>query len=181
MRYAPALMALAALLGVAGCQSNLDMRNLNRHGAYAQTVWETEGFAFESDTRLVVLDFHEPPLGHIVDSDTYIAYISIPLHPEDGLQFNNPSFGVGWSDVGMSFAGIFDPTPDPLPYGRRVKVAPNDLLDYEGSGVGPYLTPVDPRYQAYAEALRESMYNLEMAGAPAPESPLPPAQEADDD
>jgi hypothetical protein len=186
MRYAHALLALAALLGVAGCQSDLEMRNLNRNGAYAASVWETEGFSFESDTRMVILDFQQPPIGHIVDSDTYIGYISIPLHPKRGLLFTNPSFGVGWSDVGMSVGGIFDPTPDKLPHGRRVKIVTPEPEDDDimnatiRARTALHEMEVDPRYLEYAQSLRESLYRLELAGRESP-PPLRPTEEADDD
>ncbi len=179
MRYVHAGLLSVALLGVAGCQTDMQIRNLNRNGAYAENMWRTEGFSFEYDTRQVVLNFDRPPVEDVVDSDTYIAYISIPLHPIHGLQFNNPSFGVGWSDVSMSFSGIFDPTPDKIPYGQRVKVVPDDIFENTGeieeitSGRGEW-TAVDPRYQAYAETLRESLYNLDFAGtsAAAPSKPI---------
>lgn len=168
MRCARALLLAAALLGVAGCQTDMEMRHLNRTGAYAASVWDTEGLAWESDTRRVTLDFERPPVGHIVDSDTYIAYISVPVHPKRGLIFTDPSFGVGWSDVAMSVGGIFELTPGKLPYDKRVKVVPDDIIiDMEkySNGIGDNWSPVDPRYEAYAKLLREHLYRIDFAGA----------------
>lgn len=171
MRYVQAGLLSVALLGVAGCQTDMQIRNLNKNGAYAENMWRTEGFSFESDTRQVILNFDRPPVEDVVDSDTYIAYISIPLHPIHGLQFNNPSFGVGWSDVSMSFSGIFDPTPEKIPYGQRVRVVPDDIFENTGeieeitTGEGRDWSMVDPRYQAYAAALRDHLYQIDFAGA----------------
>lgn len=186
MRCVRAVLALVALLGVAACRSDLDMRSINRDGAYSASVWETEGFALESDTRRVMLEFERPPVGHVVDSDTYIGYISVPVHPKRGFVFTEPSFGVGWSDVAMSFGGIFDPFPKPLPNGKAVAVAPDDsFVDSEFSREIKAWPAVDPRYLEYAESLRESLYNFERVDlTPVPEPNDAPEQrfvQADDD
>lgn len=165
MRCVRAMSALVALLGLAACQSDLEMRSIDRRGAYSASVWDTEGFAFESDTRRVMLEFERPPVGHIVDSDTYIGYISVPVHPKRGLIFTEPSFGVGWSDVAMSFGGIFDPFPKPLPSANAI--LPLDEFDEDDElsrGIGQSWPVVDPRYQAYAELLREHLYRIDLGG-----------------
>ncbi len=167
MRYARAVLTFVALLGVSACQSDLEMRSIDRRGGYSASVWNTEGFAFESDTRRVMLEFQRPPVGHVVDSDTYIGYISVPVHPRRGLVFTDPSFGVGWSDVAMSFGGIFDPFPKPLQNGQVVAVMPLEEFredDELSSGIGKSWPVVDPRYQAYADLLRDHVYRIDLDG-----------------
>jgi len=158
---------LCALLCAAGCQTTEGgLRAVDENNAYAASLWQAEGFVIKGDTRRVSLDFQPPPLRKDMDSDTYFMYLSLPLHPLNGIEFHNPSVGVGWSDMAMQFTNVFTPFPasEPNPYRRTLKrgeIVFEEPVDWQSPPTSSHeleLGPVDVRHAAYAAALRDEMY-----------------------
>ncbi len=173
MRQARTLLA-AALLCAAGCQSDLALRPVDERIAYARSLRDADGVVIVSDTRHVVLDFESPPVDDDIEGDMVFAYLSIPLHPVQGFQWNNPSIGGGWSNMAMSFTGVFQP----LEFLRSAHgweyFTGNDsltkwLADHPQLPMSaPRLDvePVDPRFAEYAAAAWDDVYQR---GAPVAE------------
>jgi hypothetical protein len=181
-RRTPRLLAcsipLMAALVSAGCQhgvTNLDQT------AYSRQIRDADGLLLESDRRFIVMQFTNTNMGGVIDSDSAVAYVSLPIDPDRGLDFRDPGLAVGWSSVSVVFSDLFAPKS-----GERGKLLPRDwqVPDYwepdrqlllEASlernaihdrrgvrevGVGEQLEILD-----YASLIRESLYQVEFAGA----------------
>ena len=149
---------IAALLCAAGCQSDVDLRPADKQHVYGAA---SDDLLLLSDTRRVTIDFRTPPVNKDIDSDTVFVYLSLPLHPINGPEFNNISLGGGWQDAAMSFNGLFQPFPKHLAYWDPKGLDPNaSLVEWpEGTGLhrpaepSPDMNKVDERYAEYAAAL----------------------------
>lgn len=170
MRQTRAVLA-AALVCAAGCQHDLALRPGNDRNGYVSDIGDADRFIIVSDTRRVSLQFLPPPVGEYISSDTVFFYLSIPLHPLRGIEFDNPGLGLGWSNRAMAFTRVFDPAPGYSPaYAWPAESAEGAVTDWSplrartsADPAGLESTSVDPRYADYAAVLREDVYRSNSA------------------
>jgi hypothetical protein len=188
MRQARTALA-AVLLCAAGCQSDIALRRVDPDRSARES---DKDLIIMSDTRRVTLDFTTPPVNDSIDDDMIFAYLSLPLHPLNGVEFNRFSVGAGWQNTAMSFSGLVDPS-DIIPAIQAWRhFDPNaSLLDVPGANPpyvmrepSPDMNEVDPRYPEYSAALMDAALRHGETGgdvmAEAPKAPVPTAAAEDD-
>ncbi len=166
MRQIRAVLAAAMMLCAAGCQHDLALRAVDSNDTYVTTIRDVEALVIESDTRRVSLEFSPPPVDDAIDSDMVFAYLSLPLHPVRGIEFDNPGFGVGWSNTAMTFARVIEPFSRKQSVGawdgdffaEMLVDVPAELPKRRAATSTQEAGPVDPRFVEYAAALRELVY-----------------------
>jgi len=102
------IVAVVSLLSTA-CQTtptNLDNTGYNRQ------LRDVDGYLFESDRRFITMQFTHSDLRGIVDSDSVVAYMSVPWRAHDGLKFGDPGVAFGWSSVAVVFSDMFSKKGD---------------------------------------------------------------------
>lgn len=107
-------------LALSGCQSGVGVANLDRI-SYAPQLYDARGLLFETDRRYVVMQFTQSPMDGVVDSDSYIGYVSLPVRDGWRLDFDDPGLAVGWSNLAIVFSDMFD----------RKSVSPYERLPYD--------------------------------------------------
>ncbi len=105
-RVAIAGSAVLALCAVsAGCQSG--NKSLAGVGFEQRSAKEPQ-VLFESDRRDIIMHFTESRMNGLVDDDSFVAYMSVPLDPVSGPQFDEPGFAVGWGNSAVALSRLFD-------------------------------------------------------------------------
>jgi len=191
MRQTRAVLAVA-LVCAAGCQHDPALRAADTDGAYRSYARERDRLRIVSDTLRVSLESTSASLNQDIENDMVFVYLSLPLHPIRGIEFDNPGIGVGYANTAMSFANVFEPfngrsysrtwTDETLgasmvewpPVRAPRKVASSDM-------------GVEPEYAVYADALRDEVYRTHpatgddvMARTPTPAVTASRAQSTDD-
>lgn len=161
-----ATLALALLIGAAGCQHDATLQHVSLRQAQADAIVYSNTVPLEIDRRDWLLDTPNPAHGGGIQAYAASLYVSVPADPIHGVQISRTNLLAGCHDFALPLVWSAEPSPQPwmMEVQRETQAKMEEAPELPRAAKQPVersLSKADNQRREYTEALRAHLYGVD--------------------